>query len=92
MQDKGVIPDYLDPFVTASALLAMIANFTYSWMVLGEEFDYEVAVRHMTTLWAQGLGIDHTLPDPGHRLLGTSREQARSSAAGDRSEPQRPTR
>jgi AcrR family transcriptional regulator len=70
MQEAGIIPAWLDPFVTANALLAMIANFTYSWMVLGEEFEHESAARHMTTLWARALGIDHTLPDPSHRLLG----------------------
>lgn len=70
MQEAGIIPGWLDPFVTANALLAMIANFAYSWMVLGEEFEDELAARHMTTLWARSLGIDHTLPDHSNRLLG----------------------
>jgi AcrR family transcriptional regulator len=81
MQEKGLIPGYLDPFVTASALLAMIANFTYSWMVLGEDFEPEIAARHMTTLWAQALGIDHTVPDHTHRLLGSTAVPSTDKAA-----------
>lgn len=59
LQDEGLDLGDLDPFVTASALLSMVSNLTYSWLVLGEDFDTDVAVRHVTTLWTQALRLDH---------------------------------
>jgi AcrR family transcriptional regulator len=70
LQENGQIPQFLDPFVTANALLAMIANFTYSWLVLGEDFEVDDAAAHLTTLWARALGLDHTIADEHGRLLG----------------------
>lgn len=64
MQEQGVVDRSLDPFVTASLLVAMTSNFTYTWFVLGQEFEPEEAVHHITILWARALGLDHHYPEP----------------------------
>lgn len=64
LQAEGFVEPGLDPVLTANALVAMVSNFTYAWFVLGEDFDVDDAVYHLTVLWARALGLDHHFPEP----------------------------
>jgi len=35
----------------------MVDRFAYVWLVLGEEFDFDVAATTLTRLWCQALGM-----------------------------------
>lgn len=70
LQERGLISADLDPFITANALLSMVGAFTYSWFVLGEDYEPEAAARHMTTLWARALGLDHHVSAGAAELVG----------------------
>ncbi len=37
----------------------MVDRFTYTWFVLGGEFEDELAIETLTRLWRQVLGIEH---------------------------------
>lgn len=58
LQQEGVVPKELDPYMTASALQSMVSNFTYFWLVIGDDFKPTRVVKHMTLLWARVLGLD----------------------------------
>ncbi|MGZ4442962.1 MAG: TetR/AcrR family transcriptional regulator [Nocardioidaceae bacterium] len=57
LQREGVANRALDPYTTASSLVAMV-NFTvYFWLVMGEEHDEPVMLRTLNELWANGIGL-----------------------------------
>jgi AcrR family transcriptional regulator len=56
-QEQGVADPQLDPRVASSALCNMVDRFAYVWLVLGEEFDFDVAATTLTRLWCQALGM-----------------------------------
>jgi AcrR family transcriptional regulator len=57
-QREGIVYDDLDARYLANALGSMVDRFAYVWLVLGEEFELDEAVRTLTLLWARALGID----------------------------------
>ena len=59
MQAAGRVDADLDPACAATALVAMVSSFAYQ-MVSAQtaEFDLDVAVRTLTTIWARGIGLD----------------------------------
>ncbi|MEU1597056.1 TetR/AcrR family transcriptional regulator [Streptomyces sp. NPDC005708] len=58
-QEQGIADPDLDPVYAANALGQMVDRFAYTWFVLGQEFDEELAVETLTRLWLQALGVDH---------------------------------
>ena len=56
-QSEGIADAELDPHVAASALCNMVDRFAYVWLVLGEEFDEDVAATTLTRLWCQAIGL-----------------------------------
>lgn len=56
-QEAGQADPELDPEYAAAALQAMVDRFMYVWVVLGYDFDEERAVRTLTRMWAQALGM-----------------------------------
>jgi AcrR family transcriptional regulator len=58
LQAEGAVSKDLDPYMTASALQSMVSNFTYFWLVIGEDFKPAQVVKHLTMLWARVLGLD----------------------------------
>lgn len=56
-QRDGLVHDDLDPRYVANALGSMVDRFAYVWLVLGEEFELDEAVRTLTLLWARALGV-----------------------------------
>lgn len=57
-QRDGLVHDDLDARYVANALGAMVDRFAYVWLVLGEDFELDEAVRTLTLLWARSVGID----------------------------------
>jgi AcrR family transcriptional regulator len=58
LQAAGRVDPELDPACAATALVAMVSSFAYQ-MVSAQtaEFDLDVAIRTLTTLWARGIGL-----------------------------------
>lgn len=56
-QAEGVADPSIDAYYAANMLGAMVDRFAYVWMVLGEEFEFDQAVRTLSELWARALGI-----------------------------------
>lgn len=80
LQAEGLVDPDIDPYLTANALVAMVSNFTYAWFVLGEEFEVEDAIHHLTLLWARALGLDHHYATPARPRR--RRQRRRAAAAG----------
>lgn len=58
-QDAGLADPDIDPRYAANALGTMVDRFAYTWFVLGEPFEEDLAVETLTRLWLQALGIEH---------------------------------
>lgn len=57
LQESGLVDKDLDPDITAFALVSMISNFVYFWVVYEEEFDIDMAVEHLNLIWARALRL-----------------------------------
>ncbi|MET8307793.1 TetR/AcrR family transcriptional regulator [Micromonospora sp. NPDC005173] len=57
-QEAGLVSPSLPPDYTAAALISMVSNFCYMWLVLDEDYDEETAILTLSRLWAQALGIE----------------------------------
>lgn len=58
MQAEGLIFRDLDPRYLAAALGSMTDRFSYVWLVLGDDFEFDEAVRTLTLIWARAVGLD----------------------------------
>jgi AcrR family transcriptional regulator len=56
-QEEGLIDDSVDPYYAATALGAMVNRSAYIWLVLGEPYDEDLAVEHLTRLYCRALGL-----------------------------------
>jgi AcrR family transcriptional regulator len=56
-QREGAADASIDPQVGAAALCAMVEGFARHWLGRGEQHDEQLAMRTLTELWAQGLGL-----------------------------------
>lgn len=54
----GLVDQDLNTQLVASALGAMLANFSYVSFVLGENFDIDESVFVLTDIWIKALGLD----------------------------------
>ncbi|MCU1359495.1 MAG: TetR family transcriptional regulator [Ilumatobacteraceae bacterium] len=57
MQERGQAHASLDAGYAATALGSMIDRSAYLWNVLGEPYEFEVAVRQLTLLYCAALGL-----------------------------------
>jgi len=57
LQKEGRISPTLSPKCAAEALGSMVSNFCYVSFVLGEVYAEEEAVRTLTDLWVNGIGL-----------------------------------
>jgi AcrR family transcriptional regulator len=65
MQRDGIVRTDLDAFSTASALVSMVSNCVYFWLVMGEgDYDDESMVHTLTELWASALELDRRSSTP----------------------------
>jgi AcrR family transcriptional regulator len=56
MQTEGIVRTDVDARVASTALVSMVSNFVYFWLVLGEgDYDDDEAVGVLTKLWASAL-------------------------------------
>ena len=58
-QQRGLVDPHLDPAYAASSLGSMIDRSAYVWIVLGEPYVFEDAVRQLTRLYCNALGIPY---------------------------------
>ncbi|MGW2936325.1 TetR/AcrR family transcriptional regulator [Streptomyces sp. NPDC001156] len=49
-------PDFA-PHIVAALLVAMVDNFTYTWLGLGESYDADRVSKEMTSVWVKALGL-----------------------------------
>jgi AcrR family transcriptional regulator len=64
MQADGIVRTDVDPQVASAALVSMVSNFVYFWLVLNEgDYDDKKAVNILTKLWASALEMQR--PEPG---------------------------
>lgn len=56
MQAQRIVRTDVDPLAASAALVSMVSNFVYFWLVLGEgDYDDDQAVGTLTKLWASAL-------------------------------------
>ncbi|MFI9836056.1 TetR/AcrR family transcriptional regulator [Nonomuraea sp. NPDC051941] len=60
LQELGLADPELDPRLTAVMLGGMVEHFAHVWLDLGERADEQVAVDHLTRLWARAIGLTGT--------------------------------
>jgi AcrR family transcriptional regulator len=58
-QEAGLADPDINPRYAANALGTMVDRFAYTWFVLGEPFEEDLAIDTLTRLWLQALGIEH---------------------------------
>lgn len=59
MQTEHMVRVDVDAHVAAAALVSMVSNFCYFWIVLGEhDYDDEDAIDMLSRLWASALQLD----------------------------------
>lgn len=63
-QERGLIDERIDPTYAASALGSLVDRSAYVWIVLGEPYEFEPAVRQLTLLYCNALGIPYELDPP----------------------------
>ena len=54
---RGLIDAAIDPAYAANALGSMVDRSAYVWLVLGEPYEFEDAVRQLTLLYCNALGL-----------------------------------
>ena len=65
MQRDGIARSDLDAFCVSSALVSMVSNFIYFWLVMGEgDYDDETVIHSLTELWASALELDRNRTAP----------------------------
>ncbi|MEV1176353.1 TetR/AcrR family transcriptional regulator [Nonomuraea sp. NPDC049784] len=57
LQEQGLADRELDPRLTAVMLGGMVEHFAHVWLDLGEQAGEQVAVDHLTRLWARAIGL-----------------------------------
>jgi hypothetical protein len=61
-QDHGLADPDIDPRTTAGALVSMLSNFAYWWLVGGDSYDPETAAATLTAIWARAVSL-HERPE-----------------------------
>ena len=97
--DGATAGEPLDPHVVANALVGMLDNFGYTWFVLKEPFDKDVALANLDAIWIRTLGLaaEPTPPAapaapparraPAKRGRAADKPATRSSAAKPKRKP-----
>jgi AcrR family transcriptional regulator len=58
LQQRGLADATLDARCAAAALISMVNNFAYTWLVIGEPFEEETVVETLRKLWTQAIGLE----------------------------------
>jgi AcrR family transcriptional regulator len=64
-QDRGLADPGADPHTTAGALVSMLSNFAYWWLVGGDRYDPEPAAATLTGIWERAIGLHRPPPVAG---------------------------
>ncbi|MET8128134.1 TetR/AcrR family transcriptional regulator [Streptomyces sp. NPDC005231] len=62
-QHAGLCDPDFAPHITAALLVAMVDNFTYTWLGLGDSHDADQVAKEMTSVWVKALGLNRRGPD-----------------------------
>lgn len=57
MVEQGEADQRLEPILAAHLLVSMTDNFSYVWLVLGEDFDESEAMAMLNRVWANALQL-----------------------------------
>lgn len=57
LQDRGLADPTLDPGMTSRALSSMVSRVAYTSFVLEDNYDFEVMVETLTTMWVNALKL-----------------------------------
>jgi AcrR family transcriptional regulator len=57
LQQEGNANPEIDARYAAHALTGMVSRFAYAWFTQGDRFDHDEAVRQLTLLWANAIGL-----------------------------------
>lgn len=82
-QEAGLADPDIDPRYAANALGTMVDRFTYTWFVLGEPFEENLAIETLTRLWLQALGIEHGRHSKPRVASPAAAQPAEPGAAGE---------
>lgn len=69
LQERGMADRDLDPELSASMLGGMVEHFSLLWFVHGVEYDEDEAVKALTKLWAQAIGLRPSVGSPGSNRI-----------------------
>ncbi|MEV0084000.1 TetR/AcrR family transcriptional regulator [Saccharopolyspora sp. NPDC050642] len=58
LQAKGLVDRELDARTAGAALAAMVGNFAYYWLAMGEPFDEELAKATLSRMWLGAIGYE----------------------------------
>lgn len=58
LQAKGLVDRELDARTAGAALAAMVGNFAYYWLAMGEPFDEELAKSTLSRMWLGAIGYE----------------------------------
>jgi AcrR family transcriptional regulator len=61
-QMDGLVARDIDAHYAAVLLGGMVSRFAYSWIVLGESVDSEIAIDQLNHMYCNALGLQHELP------------------------------
>lgn len=65
MQSEGLVRQDLDALAVSSALVSMVSNCVYFWLVMDEgDYDDATMIRTLTELWASALELDRCSNHP----------------------------
>ena len=64
-QERGLIDPSIDVHYAASALGSMVDRSAYVWVVLGEPYEFDIAVEQLTNLFCNALGLRTDTPGDG---------------------------
>ena len=65
LQADGQADPRLDPAIASDALGAMVGRFAELWLTQGyRDYDFDNAVRQLSILWANALGLPHDPAEP----------------------------
>jgi AcrR family transcriptional regulator len=86
-QAAGLADPTVDATYAAQCLGAMVDRAVYFWLVFDEPYEEELAVRTLTLLWAQALGVPIPASQRAELVNGTGTASPAAAPAGPPAAP-----
>jgi AcrR family transcriptional regulator len=78
LQDEGWADPAIDARYAAHALTGMVSRFAYAWFTQGDRFEHDEAVRQLTMLWANAIGLRERPVAVAAKANGTAAKRTRA--------------